>query len=145
MSALPYPDNGILFMDNYNKIENPTNMKTPPPPMWGDPLEEDMYVNDEDFYNHEKAMKQLEVRNKDELAKLEANGGPRTTSQRAKVLKLKRKVVYTYEYSDDSDKEGDGEVKLKSRGVNNGPFKAIIMDVTKGKELPKEIKKEDTE
>jgi len=37
------PDNGILFQDDNYRIYNPTNMKTPPPPMWGDILEEDLY------------------------------------------------------------------------------------------------------
>ena len=79
-------------------------MKTPPPPIWGVDIEEDHFDNDEDFYNHEVAMEQLNKRKREELAKLEANGG-KTQSQRAKILKLKRKVVYTYEYSDESDKE----------------------------------------
>ena len=55
-------------------------MKTPPPPLWGEELEEDDFDKAEDFYNHEKAMKQLKHRNKDELDKLEADGGPRTKS-----------------------------------------------------------------
>ena len=37
------PDNGILFLDNEDRIRNPVNMKTPPPPMWGDVIEEDYY------------------------------------------------------------------------------------------------------
>lgn len=36
-------DNGIMFLDNDTKIKNPTNQKTPPPPMWGEVLEEDLY------------------------------------------------------------------------------------------------------
>ena len=80
-------------------------MKTPPPPIWGTELEEDNYDKDEEFYNHQKAIDQIEERKRKQLAKIEAEGGPRTLSQRAKVLKLKRKVVYTYEYSDPSDDE----------------------------------------
>ena len=37
------PDNGILFLDDDERIKNPQNQKTPPPPMWGDVLEEDLY------------------------------------------------------------------------------------------------------
>ena len=39
------PDNGILFLDNRDILRNPVNAKTPPPPMWGDVLEEDLYDN----------------------------------------------------------------------------------------------------
>ena len=77
-------------------------MKTPPPPMWGAILEEDFYDPSEAFYNHTAAMKQMDERRMQELARLEAKG-TRTVSQRAKILKLKRKVVYAYEYSDPSD------------------------------------------
>lgn len=34
-------------------IVNPINVKTPPPPLWGEILEEENYDPDEDFYNHE--------------------------------------------------------------------------------------------
>ena len=56
MTELSQVDNGILFLDNYDKIVNPTNMKTPPPPIWGVDIEEDFFDDNEDFYNHEKAM-----------------------------------------------------------------------------------------
>ena len=72
--------------------------------MWGTELEEDNFDNNEEFYNHEKAVKELESRRQKELAKLEFEG-KQTQSRRAKILKLKRKVVYTYEYSDPSDDE----------------------------------------
>ena len=65
-------------MDNYEKIVNPTNMKTPPPPIWGETLEEDNFDSSEDFYNHDKAMKALEQRKVSDLAKIEAQGGPKT-------------------------------------------------------------------
>ena len=65
-------DNGILFLDNGDKVVNPTNMKTPPPPIWGTVLEEDNWDASEDFYNHEKAMKALKKRKEEELAKLES-------------------------------------------------------------------------
>lgn len=55
-------------------------MKTPPPPIWGTVLEEDNYDSSEDFYNHSVAMKALEKRRKEELAKLEAKGGSKTAS-----------------------------------------------------------------
>lgn len=105
ISELSQVDNGITFLDNYDKIVNPTNMKTPPPPMWGTVLEEDNYDASEDFYNHGRAMNELEKKRAEELVKLEANGGRATVSQRSKILKLKRKVLYTYEYSDPSDDE----------------------------------------
>ena len=57
MTELSQVDNGILFLDNYEKIVNPTNMKTPPPPIWGVDIEEDHFDDGEDFYNHEKALK----------------------------------------------------------------------------------------
>mmetsp|Transcript_77 Transcript_77/g.94 ORF Transcript_77/g.94 Transcript_77/m.94 type:complete len:89 (+) Transcript_77:619-885(+) len=46
------PDNQILFLDNGARIKNPTNVKTPPPPMWGDVIEEDDFDPNEEFYNH---------------------------------------------------------------------------------------------
>ena len=85
-------------------------MKTPPPPIWGMPLEEDDYDGTEDFYNHRSAMQQLKEKKEKELVELEKSGR-KTESQRAKILKLKRRVVYTYEYDDPSDNEKDDEVK----------------------------------
>jgi hypothetical protein len=49
-------DNNILFLDNGNKIVNPTNVRTPPPPMWGEDIEEDYFDPNEEFYNHDKAI-----------------------------------------------------------------------------------------
>ena len=49
------PDNGILFLDNFDRLKNPVNMKTPPPPMWGEVLEEDLYDNNTPFYDHSEA------------------------------------------------------------------------------------------
>jgi hypothetical protein len=37
------PDNDIMFLDNRDRVFNPVNVRTPPPPMWGDPMEEDNY------------------------------------------------------------------------------------------------------
>ena len=62
-------------MDNYDKIVNPTNMKTPPPPIWGETLEEDDYDTNEKFYDHKEAMQKLKERREKELARLEQNGG----------------------------------------------------------------------
>ena len=50
------PDNGIVFVDNRDVLRNPTNMKTPPPPMWGDVLEEDLYDDSQPFYDHDLNM-----------------------------------------------------------------------------------------
>ena len=97
--------------------------------MWGDTLEEDDYDGTEDFYNHQTALKQLKERKEKELARLETNG-VRTASQRAKILKLKRKVVYTYEYSDESDgekkanAEDNGGILSKMKHVHKGPLGA---------------------
>ena len=49
-------------------------MKTPPPPMWGETLEEDNFDSNEEFYNHQKAVKALEKRKEEALAKLEKQG-----------------------------------------------------------------------
>lgn len=43
MTELSDPDNGILFLNDQSRIVNPQNQKTPPPPMWGEVLEEDLY------------------------------------------------------------------------------------------------------
>ena len=72
-------------------------------------------------------MDQLEERKQKLLAKLEANGG-RTQSQRAKILKLKRKVVYTYEYSDDSDKEQSKPQSPHNRPPNSKDTNNIVVD-----------------
>ena len=37
-------------------------MKTPPPPMWGEVIEEDLYDPNEEFYNHTKAEEERFVR-----------------------------------------------------------------------------------
>ena len=56
------PDNGIKFLDNEDWIVNPLNMKTPPPPMWGDVLEEDLYDDSTPFYDHDKAIRESNLR-----------------------------------------------------------------------------------
>ena len=62
ISKLPHPsrdlndpDNQILFLDNGTRIVNPINAKTPPPPLWGEVLEEENYDPNEEFYDHNKA------------------------------------------------------------------------------------------
>ena len=55
MTELSDPDNGILFLDNFDQLRNPVNAKTPPPPMWGEVLEEDLYDSNTPFYNHDEA------------------------------------------------------------------------------------------
>jgi hypothetical protein len=49
-------------LDNETRIYDPKNMKTPPPPKFGEPLEEDFYDPSEDFYNDEKAKREMEKR-----------------------------------------------------------------------------------
>ena len=46
-------------------------MKTPPPPIWGETLEEDNYDTDAMFYDHKEAMDKLKERKEKELARLE--------------------------------------------------------------------------
>ena len=120
LTELSQVDNGILFLDNYEKIVNPTNMKTPPPPIWGETLEEDDYDTNAKFYDHQIAMQTMKDRRAKDLAKLERNGGGKTQSQRAKILKLKRKVVYTYEYSDDDsdhhNADNEKNIAIKDEG-----------------------------
>jgi hypothetical protein len=55
ISTIADPDNQILFLDNGSRIVNPTNLPTPPPPMWGEILEEENYDPSEEFYDHDKA------------------------------------------------------------------------------------------
>ena len=55
-------DNGILFLDNWDRVRNPVNQKTPPPPMWGDVLEEDLYDDNTPFYDHDEAMVEMRAR-----------------------------------------------------------------------------------
>jgi len=54
------PDNSIVFDDNHQRIYNPVNQKTPPPPMWGDVLEEDLYDPNTPFYDEEMNKKLTE-------------------------------------------------------------------------------------
>lgn len=37
-------------------------MKTPPPPIWGEPVEEDFFDPNEEFYDHEKAISQMKAK-----------------------------------------------------------------------------------
>ncbi len=79
-----------MFLDNGNRILNPLNQKTPPPPLWGEILEEENYDPSEDFYDHDKAEAERRRRKQMEEKKkrfLEGKGD----------IKLKRKVIYVYE------------------------------------------------
>lgn len=89
-------------------------MKTPPPPKWGEPIEEDFYDPLEDFFNSDKARKEQAKRKNQALSTLknskaiEGTGLPvLPPSGQSKIgskrLKLKRKVIYTYEYSSDDE------------------------------------------
>ena len=86
------PDNGINFLDNGKIVKNPMNSKTPPPPLWGAPLEEDNYDITQPFYDGKKAAEE-------ELRRRIANGEivPPPSS---KDYKIKAKLVYTYEEDD---------------------------------------------
>lgn len=63
ISTINDPDNKILFLDNGSRIINPVNAKTPPPPLWGEILEEENYDPNEEFYDHEKAEAERKRRN----------------------------------------------------------------------------------
>ena len=89
-SVFADPDNGILFLNNGLKIMNPVNAKTPPPPLWGEVLEEENYDPSEEFYDHEKAERERKRR-----LQMEQKKGKR----------LKKKVVYVYESDSDDDKK----------------------------------------
>lgn len=73
------------------------NAKTPPPPLWGEILEEENYDPSEEFYDHDRAEAEMRRRKIMEEKKKRFDG-----------KKLKRKVVYVYE-SDESDKEQQPE------------------------------------
>lgn len=59
MTDISDPDNGIMFLDQEERYLNPVNQKTPPPPMWGDILEEDLYDDSQPFYDNDQAVKEL--------------------------------------------------------------------------------------
>lgn len=99
-------DNGIVFLDNDERLRNPTNQKTPPPPMWGEVLEEDLYDDSVPFYDHELHMKEKRARKVKE-ANLKAVRPP------SEGHKLKRKVIYVYE-KDNSNETANAENKYKS-------------------------------
>ena len=69
------PDNGILFMNEGTMVKNPGNCKTPPPPMWGAVMEEDLYDHSQPFYTH----KTMEQKLKDQLeSKIQSGEIPRS-------------------------------------------------------------------
>jgi hypothetical protein len=78
-----------LFLDGFEVLKNPVNQKTPPPPMWGEVLEEDLYDENTPFYDDELAMKEAIAREQ----KLAIMRGEHPDPDR----KLKRKVIYVYE------------------------------------------------
>mmetsp|Transcript_8880 Transcript_8880/g.15071 ORF Transcript_8880/g.15071 Transcript_8880/m.15071 type:complete len:307 (+) Transcript_8880:141-1061(+) len=95
------PDNGITFLDNFDRILNPQNQKTPPPPMWGEVLEEDLYDDSQPFYDDDEAMTEFYQR-KRKLAELRSKYPPKSSQSGAvdgalPSRKLKRKVIYVYE------------------------------------------------
>ena len=51
-------------MDNDYRVKNPVNQKTPPPPMWGEVLEEDLYDDSIPFYDNELAKRETQMRKK---------------------------------------------------------------------------------
>lgn len=90
------PDNQILFLDNGSRIVNPINAKTPPPPLWGEVLEEENYDPNEEFYDDQRAKQEMRIRN--ELKKQAEQEGK----------KLKKKVLYVIESDSESEDEKYG-------------------------------------
>ena len=74
-------------------------MKTPPPPMWGEVLEEDLYDDSEPFYDHELHRREFAAR-KQHLEEVERKHPARASSTDGAAPKLKRKVIYVYESQD---------------------------------------------
>jgi hypothetical protein len=108
-TELSDPDNGIVFVNDFDRVVNPVNHKTPPPPMWGEVLEEDLYDHSQPFYDHGKVIHDYDARRHKMQQMLEqdrkirdalGNGrGDEIDSKR-----LKRKVIYVYE---DGEKENN--------------------------------------
>lgn len=100
------PDNGILFLDNNDILKNPTNMKTPPPPMWGEVLEEDLYDNSQPFYDHELQMSLQQQREKRIQELLEQDRKIRDNPDGSRAIK--RKIIYVYDDEDQNAKKPRG-------------------------------------
>jgi hypothetical protein len=58
MTQLSDPDNGIFFLDGNEVLRDPKGQKTPPPPMWGEVLEEDLYDENTPFYDEDLVLKE---------------------------------------------------------------------------------------
>jgi hypothetical protein len=102
VTELSDPDNGIVFLDECERVYNPRNQKTPPPPMWGEVLEEDLYDHSQPFYDHNKAVEALNARKKKLNKMLEQDKQIREAMragnhQQIDSKQLKRKVIYVYD------------------------------------------------
>ena len=91
------PDNGIRFLNNGLNIVNPNLCKTPPPPMWGDILEEENYDKTQPFYIHkpDPQMEEMQRRIQERVQSGEVS------EEDSKRYVLKKKVVYAYELDHD--------------------------------------------
>lgn len=110
-SELSQVDNGILFLDNSRRMIRPTGMKTPPPPMWGDVIEEDLWDPKEIFYDAQQAQaehmrRKLKQQKLIEPPSVRRQKPPISQNSNSKQPKLKAKVVYEYSYSDNEDENG---------------------------------------
>jgi len=88
-----------MFLDNGDRIVNPINQKTPPPPLWGEVLEEEGYDPSEEFYDHHQAEREMKRRKvmEEKRKRSEVKG------------KLKRRVIYVYEDDDGKEYRVEGE------------------------------------
>ena len=131
-------DNGILFLDNKQRVRNPVNQPTPPPPFVGELIEEDFHDSSEPFYDHERAEEEL-ARRKDKMRQLLENDkkireAMKAGSQDFDPSKVKRKVVYVYENEVKRVEDDPYLVKLPAAGKKaiqepgraNGASRTII-------------------
>lgn len=125
-------------------------MKTPPPPKWGDPIEEDFYDPNEDFFNADKARYEMEKRKLIALKSIKERSSERSslptlppTGQSkigSKRLKLKRKVIYTYEYSsDDEPTSANARTSHQTTGLPTGQMTGQANDHQKEQHISRQL------
>ncbi|CAI2366750.1 unnamed protein product [Moneuplotes crassus] len=140
------PDNNIKFVDNGSLVKNPKNMRTPPPPMWGEESEidetagEPFYDPNNDPARNSKVLAHLDSSRTKRMSfikeRLKQNGVDVNSSdmfviqdKRPKGSKLKKKIVYIY----DSDSEEDeNQTNIDSRRSNIGTQYSVVQSRRSG-------------